>query len=155
MHTAECCDVGKAENILWHTDRWMHRTQPAHALTQSQGLCCTKLWESVKPMAVMHVCICVHCLYACASFCICMHMHVCVLAAKVESRKGMRLDGWRGCLFIHYPAASVVSGGHGNTCLGPFSTGMFVACFGPAKAFSSHLLCSLLSSIPSFYFGSC
>lgn len=125
---------------------------------QSQRLCYTKpgcLWVSiwaVRPMAVMHVCICVHCLCACASFSMCMHMHACVCwLPNVESRKRKRLDGWRGCLFIHYPAASVVSGGHGNTCPGPFSTGLFVACFGPAKAFSSHLLCSLLSSSSAFY----
>lgn len=43
---------------------------------------------------------------------------------------------------------SVVSGGHGNTCPGPFSTGVFVARFSPAKALSSQLLgSSLLYSV--------
>lgn len=86
-------------------------------------------------------------------FCMCMHMCVCVSVCwlpNVEKRK--RLDGWRRCLFIHYPAASVVSGGHGNTCPAPFSTGLFVACSGPAKAFSSHLLCSPL--FPSAFYSS-
>lgn len=46
---------------------------------------------------------------------------------------------------------SVVSGGHGNTCPGPFSTGLVVARFSPAKALSPQLLGSLLLSIPSIY----
>lgn len=97
-------------------------------------------------MAIMHVGICVYCLRACASFYVCMCVYVCWLQNK-ESRKRKRLDGWRGCLFIHHPAALAVSRGHGNTCPGPFSAALFVACFGPAKAFSSHLLCSLLNSV--------
>ena len=79
------------------------------------------------------------------SVCVCICVCVCLLP-NAESRKRKRLDGWRGCLFIHYPAASVVSGGHGNTCPGPFSTGLFVACFGPAKT-------SIPAAFYSFSFG--
>lgn len=79
------------------------------------------------------------------SVCVCICVCVCWLP-NVESRKRKRLDGWRGCLFIHYPAASVVSGGHGNTCPGPFSTGLFVACQ------SLHLSPPLLSSIPAAFY---
>lgn len=106
----------------------------------------------------MYAFVCIVYVHVPVSVCVCICMCVCWLP-NVESRKRKRLDGWRGCLFIHYPAALVVSGGHGNTCPGPFSTGLFVAFFGPAKAFSSRLPCSLLSSIPSafysFSFGSC
>lgn len=113
----------------------------------------------------MHLCICVHCLCACASFSVCMHMHVCVCVCVYvdcqtwgAGRGRSWMVGGDVYLFItQWP--SVVSGGHGNTCPGPFSTGLFVACFGLAKAFSSQLLGSVLSSIPSIYssfaFGSC
>lgn len=95
-------------------------------------------WQSC-----MYAFVCIVYVHVPVSVRVCICMCVCWLP-NVESRKRKRLDGWRGCLFIHYPAASAVSGGHGNTCPGPFSTGLFVACFGPAKAFSSRLLCSPL-----------
>lgn len=94
--------------------------------------------------ACRHLCVLFTCM--CQFLCVCVCVYVCWLQNK-ESRKRKRLDGWRGCLFIHHPAALAVSRGHGNTCPGPFSAVLFVACFGPAKAFSSHLLCSLLNSV--------
>lgn len=93
--------------------------------------------------ACRHLCV----LFTCMCQFLCVYVCVCVLAAKQGEQEEERLDGWRGCLFIHHPAALAVSRGHGNTCPGPFSAALFVACFGPAKAFSSHLLCSLLNSV--------
>lgn len=119
------------------------------AHTQSQRLCCMFVSLSGRWRSCMYAVVCIVYVQVPVSVCICMC--VCWLP-NVESRKRKRLDGWRGCLFIHYPAASVVSGGHGNTCPGPFSTGLFVACFGPAKAFSSHLLCSPLFLLLLFFY---
>lgn len=64
--------------------------------------------------------------------CVCL----CLLPDE-ESRKRKEQDGWRGCLFIHYPAASAVSGGHGNTCPRPFSAVLLVVDSGAAKAVGS------------------
>ena len=129
----------KTGNILWHPDRWTYRRSTTG--TQSQRLCCMCVSLSGRWRSCMYAVVCIVYVHVPVSVCICMC--VCWLP-NVERRKRKRLDGWRGCLFIHYPAASVVSGGHGNTCPGPFSAGLFVACFGPARAFSSHLLCSPL-----------
>lgn len=116
------------------------------ALTPSWPCCAKPAYLGVCiQAAIMHVWVCEDCLRTCASFCVCMHMHVCVWwLPNEESRKRKRRDGWRGCLFIHYSVALVVSGGHGNTCPGPFSAGLFVACFGSIKAFSARSLFSQL-----------
>ncbi len=92
--------------------------------------------------------------------CVCQFLYVyayaCVRVRRlpnVESRKRKRLDGWRGCLFIHYPAASVVSGGHGNTCPGPFSAGLVCGLLWPCQSLQlSPPLLSALLHCHSFLF---
>lgn len=124
-----------------------HICKHSHNHKDSAAFLWVCIW-AVRPMAVMHTCIlCLVYMRVPASVWVCICMCVYWLPNK-GSRKRKRLDGLRRCLFIHYPAALVVSGGHGNTCPGPFSTGLFVACFGPAKSFSSHLLCFLFTPIP-------
>lgn len=132
--------------MLWYMFNSMYRKPPANAHEQSETLM-HKTWKSVNLYfscqadgnhACMHLCVLYMCM--CQFLCVCICICICVYwLPNAESKKRKRLRGWRACLFIYYPVASMVSGGHGNTCPGPFSTGLVVACFSPAKAFSSHL----------------
>lgn len=142
MQTSEAYSVKQGEQKRW--TRIEHHQQMHITETLMRGVCECVFWLPSRWQSCMYALVCI--VYVSVPGSVSMHMCVCWLP-NVESRK--RLHGWRGCLFIHYPAASVVSGGHGNTCPGPFSTGLFVACFGPAKASSSHLLSSQLLFIPS------
>jgi len=129
-------EVVKAGKILQHTtSRRIERTVThtsvgtnAFGKTLLHKTCMIVRMYSGSRAHGNHACmhLCVLFTHMCQFWCVCICMCVCWLPNE-KSRKRKRQDGWRGCLFIHYPETLVVSGGHGNTCPGPFSTGLFMA----------------------------
>lgn len=127
LHTASDEDVWAKElhaddryevRVRENPERKQHLSLPhthehAHTHTTLLHVCASEFGLSGRWQSCIYAFVCI--VYACAGYSMCMHMHVqCVHVCartcvrwlpNVESRKRKRLNGWRGCLFIHYPAA--------------------------------------------------
>lgn len=88
--------------------------------------------------AILHLCGLFMNMCQLLSVCICMCVWESCQMRKAGRGRGKMVGGAVYLFITRWPWWFQGEGGHGNTCPGPFSAGLFVAFFGSVNAFSFH-----------------